>query len=57
MVKSDGTRFMNRSIGYVYNEDLDLRFKELAEEGSLLEHSIESTERLDSVIIRIKDLF
>lgn len=58
MVKSGGTRFMNNSIGFVYDEDLEFSFKNLLDEGNpLLPHTMESTERLDSVVTRLKELF
>ena len=57
MVKNGGTRFLNNSIGFVYDEDTDLSFKEFADEVQLPVWTTEATERLDGIVIKLKDLF
>jgi len=57
MVKSGGTRFLNNAIGFVYDEDGELSFKKFAEEVQLADATMIATERLDSIVGKLKELF
>jgi WASH complex subunit 7 len=57
MVKSGGTRYLNNAIGFVYDDDDDLSFKEFADEVPLPAHTVTATERLDSIVKKLKELF
>ena len=57
MVKSGGTRFLNNAIGFVYDEDSELSFKEFADEVQLPGPTVTATERLDGIVGKLKELF
>jgi WASH complex subunit 7 len=57
MVKSGGARFLNNAIGFVYDEDQELSFRQFCDEVQLEPPTMEATSRLDSVVGKLKTLF
>lgn len=57
MVRNGGTRFLNNAIGFVYDEDESLSFFDFANEVELPKATMDATERLDSVVGKLKELF
>jgi WASH complex subunit 7 len=57
MIKNGGARFLNNAIGFIYDEDDQLKFKDFAEEVMLPQATLDATSRLDDVVGKLKELF
>ena len=57
MVKSGGIRYLNKANGFVYDEDQNFSFYEFAKEVQLPQATMDATEKLDSIVGKLKELF